>query len=250
MTIALVAASSVLIALLTLGYARELRLRRALQSLLTRSLTPRRDKGRTDPMKKVTRRCGVLLAAMLLPATAVGCSTSDSRLSQLAQQAMKEQCQQNQSMADQSFKLAETVQELIARDAQARQELAESQQELTMQLNQQQAAIDASRNRLEQERQEIARQRQRDPIVAAAIENAGIIIACLCPLLLAGLTLWGMYSPGADDAGLAEILVSDLTSPKPRLLPAPLTRRLTASPEISPRAKPLDDMPGSSELPF
>jgi hypothetical protein len=41
MTFALVAASSVLVVLLTLCWAKELRLRRALQSLLARVFTPR-----------------------------------------------------------------------------------------------------------------------------------------------------------------------------------------------------------------
>ena len=41
MTFALVAASSVLVVLLTLCWAKEFRLRRALQSLLARVFTPR-----------------------------------------------------------------------------------------------------------------------------------------------------------------------------------------------------------------
>jgi len=43
MTFALVAASSVLVVLLSLGWAKEFRLRRALQSLLARVFTPRRN---------------------------------------------------------------------------------------------------------------------------------------------------------------------------------------------------------------
>jgi len=43
MTTALIAASSILVVLLSLGWAKELRLRRALQSLLARVFTPRRN---------------------------------------------------------------------------------------------------------------------------------------------------------------------------------------------------------------
>ena len=43
MTFALVATSSVLVVLLTLCWAKEFRLRRALQSLLARVFTPRRN---------------------------------------------------------------------------------------------------------------------------------------------------------------------------------------------------------------
>jgi len=48
MTFALVAASSVLVVLLTLCWAKEFRLRRALQSLLARVFTPRRNAHEAD----------------------------------------------------------------------------------------------------------------------------------------------------------------------------------------------------------
>jgi hypothetical protein len=48
MTFALVAASSVLVVLLTLCWAKEFRLRRALQSLLARVFTPRRNANEAD----------------------------------------------------------------------------------------------------------------------------------------------------------------------------------------------------------
>ena len=49
MTFALVAASSVLVVLLTLGWAKEFRLRRALQSLLARVFTQWRNARETKP---------------------------------------------------------------------------------------------------------------------------------------------------------------------------------------------------------
>jgi hypothetical protein len=48
MTFALVAASSVLVVLLTLGWAKEFRLRRALQSLLARVFTQWRNAPEAD----------------------------------------------------------------------------------------------------------------------------------------------------------------------------------------------------------
>ena len=48
MTLALVAASSVLVVLLTLGWAKEFRLRRALQSLLARVFTQWRSAHEAD----------------------------------------------------------------------------------------------------------------------------------------------------------------------------------------------------------
>ena len=55
MTFALVAASSVLVVLLTLGWAKEFRLRRALQSLLARVFTPRRNAHEADEPSTMRR---------------------------------------------------------------------------------------------------------------------------------------------------------------------------------------------------
>ncbi|MDA9859191.1 hypothetical protein N9D23_13810 [Rubripirellula sp.] len=58
MTTALIAASSVLVVLITFGWAKEFRLRRALQSLLARVFTQRRDAHEADdslPQRHDTR---------------------------------------------------------------------------------------------------------------------------------------------------------------------------------------------------
>nr|MBC8288760.1 hypothetical protein [Planctomycetota bacterium] len=133
---------------------------------------------------------------LLLLLTVIGCSDSpdmrDQRLAEFAEQAVNEQARQNDRMADQSqavveesHQLAETAKELVEHDAEARRELIAAQQELTSQLNDQQATVDAGRGQLEQDRREIAEQRHRDPIVATAIQNTGLVIACLLPLIVA-----------------------------------------------------------------
>ncbi len=55
MTTALIAASSVLVVLITLGWAREVRLRRALQSLLTRVFTQWRNANEANEPSTVRR---------------------------------------------------------------------------------------------------------------------------------------------------------------------------------------------------
>ena len=55
MTFALVAASSVLVVLLTLGWAKEFRLRRALQSLLARVFTQWRNAHEADDTSAASR---------------------------------------------------------------------------------------------------------------------------------------------------------------------------------------------------
>jgi len=139
-------------------------------------------------MKRMIRlRSFTMVAAVMLLATIAGCGRSpDERLAEFAQQTMTEQIKQNDRMADQSqavveesHQLAKAATELVERDAEARRELIAAQQELTSQLNDQQATIYTGHDQLEQDRRELAQQRHRDPIVAAVIQNFGLVIACL-----------------------------------------------------------------------
>ena len=173
-----------------------------------------------------------MFAAVLLLATVGGCGSSpDERLADFAQQTMTEQRKQNDRMADQSqavveesHQLAETAKALVEHDAEARRELIAAQQELTSQLNGQQSAIYTGHEQLEQDRREIAQQRHRDPIIAAVIQNFGLLIACLLPLLVAVLVIRQMQSQEPDHAAVAELLTLELTSEEPLLLPAPQRR--------------------------
>jgi cell division protein FtsW (lipid II flippase) len=176
-------------------------------------------------MKKSTPpQCVVMCLALLILGVA-GCgSAPDERLAQFAQQSMAEQRQQNNRLADQSqavvaesHQLAEAAKQLVTRDAQARRELIAAQTQMTSQLNQQQSAIYTGRERLEQDRREIAEQRHRDPIIAALIQNFGLAIACLLPLLVAVLVIRQMQSQEPDHAAVAELLTLELTSDEPRL---------------------------------
>ncbi len=185
-------------------------------------------------MKQTTHHRSVaMFAAVLLLATIGGCGRSaDERLADFAQQTMTEQIKQNDRMADQSqavveesHQLAETAKELVARDAEARRELIAAQQELTTQLNGQQSAIHTGHQQLEHDRREIAEQRHRDPIVATAIQNTGLVIACLLPLIVAVYVIRQMQSQEPDHAAVAELLVLELTADEPRLLPGPMSQR-------------------------
>jgi hypothetical protein len=152
---------------------------------------------------------------------------------------MAEQRKQNDRIADQSqavveesHQLAETAKALVEHDAEARRELIAAQTEMTSQLNEQQSAIQLGHQRLEQDRREIAEQRHRDPIVAAVIQDFGLAIACLLPLLVAVLVIRQMHSQEPDHAAIVELLTLELTSEEPRLLAgATVTRRALSSPE-------------------
>lgn len=184
-------------------------------------------------MKQIHLRGVAMVAAVLLLTTIVGCGRSpDERLADFAQQTMSEQVRQNDRMADQSqavvaesHQLAETAKALVERDAEARRELIAAQQELTSQLNGQQSAIYTGHEQLEQDRREIAEQRHRDPIIAAVIQDFGLFIACLLPLVVAVFVIRQMQSQEPDHAAVAELLVLELTADEPRLLPGPMSQR-------------------------
>ena len=179
------------------------------------------------------RTCRLTTSAVLLMLLAViGCDeppdTRDQRLVDLAKESLKRQAEQNKQMADQSKaiveesrKLAEATKELVAHDAKARQELVAAHDRLTAQLDRQRAAIDAGRDQLEQERRKIAGQRYRDPLVAAAIQNVGLTIACMLPLVICVFVLRQMGRTEPDDQAVAELLVHELTTDKPLLLTGP-----------------------------
>jgi hypothetical protein len=182
------------------------------------------------------KRNQIAIVPILLLLTVIGCSDTpdmrDQRLAEFAQQTVKEQARQNDRMADQSqavveesHQLAKAAKELVARDAEARRELIAAQQELTTQLNGQQSAIYTGHDRLEQDRREIAEQRHRDPIVAAMIQNIGLTLACLLPLVVAVFVIWQMQSQEPDHAAVAELLILEMTADEPRLLPGPMSQR-------------------------
>ena len=187
-------------------------------------------------MKLIPRTARVMTnAALLMLMATAGCSKPpdmrDQRLAEFAKQSMEQQAKQNERIAEQSRavieqsqKLVEATKELVAHDAQARQELIAAHEKLTTQLNQQQASIAAGRDQLEKDRRLIAEQRFRDPILAAVVQNIGLIIACSLPLVVCIFVIKRMSSREPDDAAVAELLVHELTSDQPRLLPGPSLR--------------------------
>jgi TolA-binding protein len=162
---------------------------------------------------KATPINAVLLALFILLS---GCD-EDERVVRVATQAADRQAEQNQELVRLNREVAEGTRRLVEADAEARQELAQLQRGL----QEEQAQIGQQRDRLEQERQQIALQRNRDPLVAEAISSVGITIACLLPLGVAALLIWRMRDATEEDAALSQLLVEELASDQPRLLPPP-----------------------------
>ena len=168
--------------------------------------------------------------ALALALAMVGCGESpdmrDQRLAEFARQSMAEQQKQNALIADQSkavvdesYQLAQAAKDLVNLDAQARRELLAAQSDLSSQLAQQQSVVDAKRDELEKERREIAGRRNRDPIIASAIQYTGLILGCLAPLAICAFVIRQMQAQEPDHAAVADLLIQELT--KPKILPGP-----------------------------
>ena len=168
--------------------------------------------------------------ALALALAMVGCGESldmrDQRLAEFARQSMAEQQKQHARIADQSkavvdesHQLAQAARELVNLDAQARRELLAAQSDLSSQLAQQQSVVDAKRDELEKERREIAGRRNRDPIIASAIQYTGLILGCLAPLAICAFVIRQIQAQEPDHAAVADLLIQELA--KPKLLPGP-----------------------------
>lgn len=183
----------------------------------------------------------VLLIISVTPAMMAGCSSSDERLVEIARQSVDTQHQQNDTLArqsqavvEESHLLAKAAQQLVSQDAKARQNIIDSQRQLHDQLHQERSSVDRQRELLDGERQAIAEQRLREPIIGAAIERTGMLLACLAPLALAAyaLVLTGRSHNQAPE--LEELLLRELTSTESRLLPWLTTRRLGRNERVLP----------------
>jgi hypothetical protein len=172
-------------------------------------------------MRKTVPRCLMLLTPLIL--TVAGCGeTPDERLADLTRQSLEQQARQNDRLMDQSQRLTEAAKDLVAADAQARQEFVA----LNRDLQAERASIDRQREDMERERRELAAQRHRDPIIAQAIDTAGVLIACLLPLLVCLALLYVASKRGGDADAMNELLVRELAADRPGLLPAPAARCL------------------------
>ena len=179
--------------------------------------------------------------------TATGCDNSDQRLAEYARHSVQQQAQQNEhiarqseAVAKQSQELAEAAHKIVEADAQARQELIAAQREFNGDLQQERGSLDRQREEMEQERQRIAKARHRDPIVAAAIQATGLVLACLLPLLVCAYALRQLARTHQDDEGLNDLLVQEIVAEESLLEMHPPSR-LAAEKKSAPLLPPPAD---------
>jgi hypothetical protein len=123
-----------------------------------------------------------------------------------------EQQKVNRSQAQ----VAEASRQLVQADATARGEIIALQRDL----QEGQADLGRQRDQLENDRRECADQRNRDPILANTILDVGTILACLLPLVLCIVLVLGLRDHTQTDSALTEILIEEIASDDPLLLPA------------------------------
>ena len=154
-----------------------------------------------------------IVAALML--TAIGCDEDENkRLAEMAERHLERQAEQSRQVTELQREVAEGSRRLVEADAQARQEMVTLQREVQAERNE----VGRQRDLLEGERRELAAKRRLDPMVAAAITNIGLLLACLLPLVLCWYLLQRRVEP-ADDQAVAEVLLEDLVADRPLLLP-------------------------------
>ena len=153
-------------------------------------------------------------AMMILAAT--GCENEDTRLARLAEQYGERQAEQSKQIIELHREVAEGSRQLVEADAKARQEIVGMHRDFQTERSE----IGRQRDELEDDRRYFAAQRRSDPIIAAAIANVGLILACVLPLVLCWYLLHRRVEP-ADDQEVIEVLLEDLMIDQPRLLSAP-----------------------------
>ena len=143
-------------------------------------------------MKHLMPRWFIPNLAVLSVTALAGCTrdVQDARLSRVTEQALEQQTQQNKTMA-----------------------------ELQKNLQHERSHLDQQRAQLENEARKIAAARHRDPILANAIVGAVGLLVAVLPLGLCWHLLRGLYRPGDDGDALGELLVQEMTSSRPLILP-------------------------------
>jgi hypothetical protein len=161
----------------------------------------------------------VWIAATLTAATMMlaGCESKDARLARLAENSVEQQKFQNQEMARLNRDVAQGVKQLVISENVARKELVALQRDV----QNQQSAVGQQRDQLEIERKQLAGERHRESLLVPAITSIGLIIACALPLILAWYLLNGWSGEPDNDIALGDLLVEELVSDRPSLLPSP-----------------------------
>jgi len=159
-------------------------------------------------------RMTVIAVMMMLALTMTGCE-EDERVTQLAREAADRQAAQNEQMARVTQEVAEGSRKLVEADAQARKEIVEVHKDLQSE----RATLGNQWNQLEAERQQMAQDRRTESLLVPAVEAMGVIAVAVLAIGFCVFLLFGLRKTDPSDVQLGELLVHELVSDEPRLLP-------------------------------
>ena len=114
---------------------------------------------------------------------------------------------------DRDEQLVEMAREHGRQQAEQSRRVLELQQELQVS----QAEVGRQRDAMEEERRELGQKRYMAPILAAAIQNVGLLIVCTLPLVLCWYLLRQHVEP-IDDGAVTEVLLEEFSNEQPLLL--------------------------------
>ena len=150
---------------------------------------------------------------LILIVMMIGCDRDENRrLAEMAERQLQRQAEQNRQNAELQQQVAEGSRQLVEADARAREGMVTLHRDVQAERSE----IGRQRDRLEVERRDLAMQRKLNPIIAAAITNTGLLLACLLPLVLCWYLLHRPIEP-ADNQAMAELLLEDLVAERPLL---------------------------------
>jgi hypothetical protein len=156
------------------------------------------------------------LILLIIP-TQTGCPDNENkRLADFARQSADRQAEQNEELVRLNREVAAGTKMLVDADSRARQELASLQREFRSQ----QAEFDRRRDQLEAERAALAQERRREALLAAVLSRLGDLAVCALPLVMGWHLLHCLRSRDYDPA-VSQILIEEIMSDEPRLLPRP-----------------------------
>jgi hypothetical protein len=150
-----------------------------------------------------------ILPFTILILTTLGCRGANEEQLRHWQQAqvdqLNRQAQENSAAA----------QALVTADARAREEMIALERDLQAERSEN----SRQRELLEDERKTLAQQRQQAPVIAAALQSAGIVLLCALPLVVCWLLLRNL---AGDVAGkeLEDLLILNLAQQSDRLPPS------------------------------
>jgi len=157
----------------------------------------------------------ILLAGSVSLIPTTGCN-EDARVARIAIESAQRQAEQSREMARAGGQVSEGAKRLVAADAEARKELTAAHRELQAES----AKVGRQRDRLEAERREIASQRRTESILGPVIKSGGVLVVCGLVITFCLLLLFGLRRQDGSADVLSELLVEELASDRPVMLPS------------------------------